>query len=96
MAKSTAERLAEHKFRAEGLDTPEVSAPPIIIVSDGTPEGTKLMLNGELVAFKRMDIYCSKGDEYASCSMSVTMEESGQDGMSVEKTITLRKEKDLD
>lgn len=66
--------------------------PPIMVMSDGTPEGTHLMVHGQLVPFKRMDIYCSHDPEYPHCSVSVTMNETDDNGMVVEKTLTLRKE----
>lgn len=86
-------KLSAKKLKADGIEMPEPAAPPIIIVSDGTSEGTQLLVYGELVEFKRMDMYCNKEDDYSSCSMSITMSEAGQDGISVERTLTLRKSK---
>lgn len=70
--------------------------PPIVIVSDGTPEGTALMLNGQLVPAKRISLYCSNSKDYPHCDLSITMEESDDNGIVVEKTLTLRKEPPLD
>lgn len=76
----------------EALDS--VTPPPIAIISDGTANGTILMLHGQVVPFSSMDIYCSRGD-YASCSMSVTMRETGPDGLEVSRTMTLRKSEEI-
>lgn len=69
------------------------NAPPIAIISDGTADGTVLMIHGQVVPFSSMDLYCSKGD-YTSCSMSVTVRETGADGIEVSKTMSLRKTED--
>ncbi|MEE8114365.1 MAG: hypothetical protein V3T23_08410 [Nitrososphaerales archaeon] len=66
--------------------------PPIVIVSDGTPEGTTLMLNGQAIVAKRISLYCSKDPEYPHCNLSITMEDSDDNGLIVERTLTLRKE----
>ena len=66
--------------------------PPIMIMSDGTVEGTHLLLHGQLVPFKRMEIYCSDDKDYPSCSLSITVADVGPDGLEVEKTLRLRKE----
>tara|TARA_R110000824_G_scaffold362742_1_gene550714 strand:- start:321 stop:656 length:336 start_codon:yes stop_codon:yes gene_type:complete len=65
--------------------------PPIVIVSDGTPEGTMLMLHGQPISAKRISLYCSNDEDYPHCDLSITMEESDDDGLVVEKTLTLRK-----
>lgn len=65
---------------------------PITIMSDGTPEGTSLMIAGQPVAFDSMDIYCNRDSEYPSCSISVTMKDTDENGMEVRRTMTLRKE----
>jgi hypothetical protein len=67
-------------------------APPILIASDGTPGGTHLMLHGELITATRISLYCSNNPDYPHCDLSITIEESGEDGMTIEKTLTLRKE----
>lgn len=65
---------------------------PIMIVSDGSPEGTTLMVNGVPINAKRINLYCSKDEDYPNCDLSITIEESGPDGLRIEKTLTLRKE----
>jgi len=70
----------------------EANAGPITIVSDGTPEGTSMSINGVAVNFDSMDIYCYKDGEYPSCSISVTVKDTDDDGMEVRRTMTLRKE----
>ena len=71
-------------------------APPILIASDGSPEGTVLLVHGQPVPFKDFSIYCDRSDDYSSCSVHVTIEESNEDGMTVERRLTLRKEPKLD
>ncbi len=66
--------------------------PPIMIMSDGTPEGTHILIHGQMLAFKRMDMYCSNDPDYPNCSISITMNETDNDGLIIEKTLTLRKE----
>ena len=74
--------------------------PAIVIVSDGTPEGTMLMLHGQPISAKQISLYCSNDKDYPHCDLSITMEESDDDGLLIEKTLTLRKtppaEKELD
>ena len=65
-------------------------APAIQIVSDGTPEGTIVMLNGVSVPFDSMDFSCY-GGEYPMCSMSVTVRDVNEDGTSISRTFNLRK-----
>lgn len=93
--------LAQELNKAYGLDA---SAPPIAIISDGTAEGTVLLLNGQVTPFTNMDFYCNMGspktecDPYgscASCSMSITLREKGEDGSEINRTITLRKHNDV-
>jgi hypothetical protein len=76
----------------------EMPAAPITILSDGTSAGTVVMLNGQVVEFDSFDIYCDRGnpehDYPASCSMSITMREKGEDGVEVRRTLTLRKEEE--
>ena len=64
--------------------------PAIQILSDGTAEGTQLLINGVLVPFSGMDFYCSNGDDYKSCSVSVRIKEQGLNGLVVERTFNLR------
>lgn len=72
--------------------TNETASPPIVIVSDGSPEGTYLLLHGQLVEATRISLYCSNSKDYPHCDLSITVEESGEDGLVIEKTLTLRKE----
>lgn len=65
---------------------------PITVMSDGTPEGTVLLINGVLLEFDSMDIYCWKDGEFPSCSVSVTVKDTDENGMEVRRTMTLRKE----
>ncbi len=74
----------------------ETAAPPIAIISDGTPEGTVLLLHGQPVATERISMYCSKSKDYPYCDLSVTVKESDDNGMVIEKTMTLRKEPPAD
>jgi len=67
-------------------------APPILIASDGSPEGTMLFVHGQPVLFKDFSIYCDRNPDYPSCSVSVTIEETSDDDMTVERRLTLRKE----
>lgn len=70
----------------------ESDAPPIVIISDGSPDGTRLMLHGQMIEATRISLYCSKSTDYPHCDLSITVEETGDDGLIVEKTLTLRKE----
>ncbi len=62
----------------------------IQIVSDGTADGTKLLINGVEVPFTGIDFYCNCGDDYKSCSMSVRTREEGPNGLVVERSFNLR------
>jgi len=93
--KSAIELEAAHRISllaAELGKTVAQDQPPIVIVSDGTPEGTMLMLHGQPIAAKRISLYCSNSDDYPHCDLSITMEESDDNGLVVERTLTLRKE----
>ena len=79
---------------SHGADTPDY--PPIVVASDGSPEGTVLLVHGQQVPFKDFSIYCDRSEDYSSCSVHVTIEESNADGMTVERRLTLRKEPKLD
>lgn len=93
--KSALELAADHRIsilaaefdKAEGTDVP-----PIVVMSDGTPAGTTLMINGTSIPFKRLSIYTSNDPDYSYADISITLEESSDDGMTVERTLTLRKE----
>ncbi len=94
-SKSGMDLAAEDKIRILAADLKAghgTEEPPIMIMSDGTPEGTHLMIHGQLIDFKRMDIYCSHDPEYPHCSLSITREEADENGLLIEKTLTLRKE----
>lgn len=79
--------LAAELDQAKGNDVP-----PIVIMSDGTPAGTSLLINGTAVAYKRLSMYTSNDPDYSYTDISITLEESSDDGMTVERTLTLRKE----
>lgn len=81
--------LAGELGTSHGVEMPTA---PIVIMSDGTPEGTVLIVQGQVVAFDHIDLYCSQG-EYGGCSMSITMRDVDSDGMEVSKTLTMRKDK---
>jgi len=94
-SKSGIDLMAEDKIRilaAELQADNGITSPPILIMSDGTPEGTELMVHGQMVPFKRVSIYCSNDSENPYCDISITMEQSDDNGLVVEKTLTLRKE----
>jgi len=63
--------------------------PALQIISDGTAEGTKLLVHGVEVSFTGVDFYCYSG-EYGSCSMTVRTKDVGEDGLSLERSFTLR------
>ena len=87
-AEKRIELLAAELDIAQGAD----ETPPIVIVSDGTPEGTYLMLHGQVISAKRISLYCSRDEDYPHCDLSITVEESDDGGLIIEKTLTLRKE----
>ena len=94
-SRSGADIVAEQRIRllSAELDAAHgTEQPPIMIMSDGTPEGTVLMLHGQLVAAKRISMYCSNDEDYPHCDLSITIEQSDDAGLIVEKTLTLRKE----
>ena len=93
--KTAAELAAAHRISLLAAELGTAVAqnePPIVIVSDGTPEGTMLMLHGQAIPAKRISLYCSNDPDYPHCDLSITVEESSSDGLLVEKTLTLRKE----
>ena len=75
--------------KASELVVGEHMAPPLQILSDGTSDGTIVMVHGVSVPFTRMDFYCSGGD-YPSCSMSITTQEKDLNGLVVERSFNLR------
>lgn len=94
-SKSGLDLVAEENVRLLAAEL-EIShgteQPPIMVMSDGTPEGTMLMVYGQIVPFKRMEIWCLHDPDYSSCNFSVTMSDVGPDGMEIEKTFRLRKQ----
>ncbi len=80
-------QLAEQIRNAKGNDLDDIGTPPIMIMSDGTVEGTHLMLHGQPVTVDSLHFGCSKG-EFGYCDMSIT-QRSEVNGM--ERTLTLRK-----
>lgn len=93
--KSGIDLVADERIRilAAALGTEhESESPPIIIVSDGSPEGTYLLLHGQIVEATRISLICSRSKDYPHCDLSITVEETGEDGLIIEKTLTLRKE----
>lgn len=94
-AKSAIDLVAEDNIRvlAAELDAAHgTDQPPVMILSDGTPEGTMLFIHGQPVPAKRVEMYCSHDPDYPHCDLSVTMVEEDASGMRVEKTLRLRKE----
>jgi len=91
--KSALKILAGAKFRdlAVHEGTPE-EYPAIVIMSDGSPNGTKVMIYGVEVPFSDMSFYCDTHEDYPSCSMSLTTQDVELNGIKVRKSITLRKE----
>lgn len=94
--KSGLDLKAESNFEALATElgvkhAQSAEQPPIVIVSDGTPEGTMLMINGQPVAAKRISMYCSRDEDYPHCDLSITVEQSDEGGLLVERTLTLRK-----
>jgi hypothetical protein len=97
-SKSGIDLAAEDKIRSLAAElgiAEESTAPPIMIASDGSPEGTVLFVHGQPVPFKHFSLFCDRGEDYADCSISVTIEESDVDGMKIEKRLTLRKDTPL-
>jgi len=70
----------------------EIELLPIMIASDGTPEGTVVLIHGQPVPFKQVDMYCSHEAGYPHCSISITMDETNENGMIVERKLILRKD----
>jgi len=65
-------------------------APALQIISDGTAEGTKLLIHGVEVEYTGIDFYCNDSEDYKSCSMSVRTREKGPNGLIVERSFNLR------
>jgi len=87
---AAAQRISE--LVAEIEKSTASDQPPIVIISDGSPEGTMLMLNGQTIPAKRISLYCSNDPDYPNCDLSITIEEVTIDGLTVEKTLSLRKQ----
>jgi hypothetical protein len=93
--KSSLDLAADHRISILAAELDEAKAndiPPIVVMSDGTPAGTSLMVNGHSIPYKRISIYASNDPDYSYTDISITLEESNDDGMTVERTLTLRKE----
>jgi len=92
------ELAASHNNRLLAADLGvEPEAPPILLATDGTPEGTYLVVKGQLTPFKSVSIYCcnnkeSDGEDYSCCDVSVTIDVASEDGMTVTKSLRLRKD----
>ena len=97
-SKSGADLLAEDKIRVEAgeLQPAQGAAAPMVIVTDGTPEGTMFMINGQEIQFDSLYVDCYKDGNYPSCSISLTVKEKDESGLEVRRSMTLRKEKELD
>jgi hypothetical protein len=76
------------------LTQSKTEQPPIMIMSDGTPEGTMLLVHGQPVSFKCVEMWCSNDPDYSHCNISITIKEAGSDGIEIEKTLRLRKDVD--
>lgn len=84
-----------HLKKSKGFEEIEEIAsaahsPALQIISDGTAEGTKLLIHGVEVEFSGIDFYCSNSEDYKSCSMSVRTREKGPNGLVVERSFNLR------
>lgn len=64
--------------------------PTIQILSDGTAEGTKLLVNGIEILFTGLDFYCTSDSDYNNCSMNIRTREQSPNGLIVERSFNLR------
>lgn len=78
-----------HKLGLSKAD--EMSSSPIVITSDGTTEGTQVLLHGNPIQFSSMSFHCCNDENYPSCEMSMTIEDSDESGVTVRRSLTLRK-----
>ena len=69
-----------------------IESPPIMIAGDGTPEGTVILIHGRPVSYRHIELHCSRAKEYPYCSINITMDDTNENGMIIERTLTLRKE----
>ncbi len=93
--KSGLDLAADHNISILAAELGQAKAgdgPPIVVLTDGTPAGTQLMVNGTPVPFKRLSIYVSNDSDYSHTDISITLEESSDEGLTVERTLTLRRE----
>ena len=94
-AKSGVELESEHRnaiLDAYLKANEGIESPPIMIASNGTPEGTVILIHGRPVLYKHIDLHCSRSEEYPHCSINITMDDTNEHGMIIERTLTLRKE----
>lgn len=97
-AKSGADLLAENRVRIEAGELQQAygAAAPMAIITDGTPEGTIFIINGQEIEFDSLYVDCYKSGNYPSCSISLTVKEKDENGLEIRRSMTLRKEKELD
>ena len=89
VSKGGVELLVEKNFK---LDTQAAEvAPAIMIESDGSPEGTKLYIHGQVVNVDNLYFNCYKG-EYGSCNLEICIRDTDANGMEIKRSLTLRKE----
>lgn len=67
-------------------------ATPLQILSDGTPEGTLIIYNGQLIDAERLSMHCSKDKFGPYCEIEICMKDRMLDGMEVYKTVRLKKD----
>lgn len=82
-----------HLKKSKGFEEFEAEAahaPVIQITSDGTAEGTMLLVNGVEVPFAGIDFYCNSNGDYKTCSMNIRTREQGPNGLVVERSFNLR------
>ncbi len=84
-SKSGIELMADHQNR---ILAAELHSSPVILATDGTPEGTVILIHGQSVPFKQVDMYCS----HEECTIHITMNDTNEHGIVVERSLTLRKE----
>jgi hypothetical protein len=95
-AKSGLELMVDNKISsldAElGISKAQDGGPPIMIASDGTPEGTTLAIHGQLVDFNHLEVWCNRDGDYHNCEVAITISELDANGIKVQKTLRLRKD----
>ena len=90
-SKVLASKLISQLAEELGISKAEGAA-PIAIMTDGTPEGTMVLVNGQPIAFEGVNLYCCTTGEYPCCDVSVTIGEDAGNGLTVRKTMQLRKD----